>query len=386
MQPAARVAAAIEVLDAIFSGSAPEPALKSWARGHRFAGSKDRAAIRDHVFDALRRRASYGWVGGAETGRGVMLGAMRTKRLVDEVFTGIGHAPDPIRANEQERDLAQAPRAVRHDIPDWILPHFDEACGDKSDAVLSELQNRAAVFLRVNAARITRDLAQVELARDDIHTQPVEGVNFALKVIEGERKILRSSAYETGLVELQDASSQQAIEMLTLTPGARVLDYCAGGGGKALAMAARGAVVTATDIDPRRMADIPARAARAGVQIDRIDQDALHELAKFDLVLCDAPCSGSGTWRRDPAGKWALTPEKLSHLHDTQLEILETAQSFLRDGGRLAYATCSVFKSENSDVIQEFAKRNSCFSLAFEHQFTPDHQGDGFYIAQLCHR
>lgn len=385
MQPAARVAAAIEVLDAILDGSTPEKALTGWGRTHRFAGSKDRAAIRDHVFGALRCRASFAWLGGADTGRGIMLGAMRAAGLEDAVFTGEGHAPRPVDDEDDGQPLDAAPRDVRLDMPDWLLPHFDTALGGDADNVLAQLQLRAGVFLRVNTARITVAAAMAQLASEGITTGLVPDVKTALHVTENERRIALSQAYLDGLVELQDPSSQIAIAALNITPGLRVLDFCAGGGGKSLAMAALGAEVTAHDVDPKRMADLSPRAERAGVSIATITTEELQTLAPFDIVLCDAPCSGSGTWRRTPAAKWDLTPDRLTELTTIQDQVLADAAPMARAGGILAYATCSVLNVENKERIQMLTERSSRYNLTNTLAIQPHALGDGFYLSTLTH-
>ena len=383
MTPAARVAAAIEVLDAIFEGVTPEKSLTGWGRTHRFAGSKDRAAIRDHVFQALRCKASYGWLGGANTGRGVMLGAMRAAGQVDEMFTGVGHAPREVEVDEETRLLKDAERWVQRDIPDWMLPHFDAALGTESDGVLDILKERAGVFLRVNAARSTTKDVIASLAAENIVAVPVENMNFTLQVVENARRVALSMAYEDGLIELQDTSSQQAISALKITKGQRVLDLCAGGGGKALAMAALGAEVTAHDIDPKRMVDIAPRAERAGVTIEAVATENLATIEPFDIVFVDAPCSGSGTWRRNPAAKWDLTAERLQELTTIQDEVLSQGAQIVRAGGALVYATCSVFKVENNDRIQSFIARTSGYSIEQQVSIAPHTHGDGFYYTHL---
>lgn len=385
MQAAARVAAAIEVLDDILDGSTPEKALTGWGRTHRFAGSKDRAAIRDHVFGALRCRASFAWLGGANTGRGIMLGAMRAAGSQDAVFTGEGHAPRPVDEEDAGQPLDSAPRDVRLDMPDWLLPHFDTALGGSADDVLALLQSRAGVFLRVNTARTTVTAAAAQLASEGITTASVTDVKTALHVTENERKISLSQTYLDGLVEPQDPSSQIAIAALNITPGLRVLDFCAGGGGKSLAMAALGAEVTAHDIDPKRMADVAPRAERAGVSIATAKTEELQTLAPFDIVLCDAPCSGSGTWRRTPAAKWDLTPDRLNELTIMQDQVLADAAPMVRTGGILAYATCSVFEVENNARIQMFVDRSSRYNLTSTLAIQPHALGDGFYLSTLTY-
>nr|WP_268821750.1 RsmB/NOP family class I SAM-dependent RNA methyltransferase [Octadecabacter dasysiphoniae] len=373
-------------MDVILDGASPEKALTGWGRGHRFAGSKDRAAIRDHVFSALRCRASFAWRGGAATGRGIMLGATQADGSQDAMFNGEGHAPRPRDADEIGRAIEDAPRDVRLDVPEWLLPHFDGSLGEDADAALTALQSRAGVFLRVNLRKVTREKAAEILAEDGIKTEPVANVSSALHVIENERRVAQSRAYAGGLVELQDTSSQAAIEALKVTAGLRVLDLCAGGGGKALAMAAFGADVTAHDIDPGRMVDLAPRAERAGVEIATVTTDQLASCDPFDLVLCDAPCSGSGTWRRTPAAKWALTPERLIELTTMQDDVLGSAVDLVRAGGTLAYATCSVFEVENNERVQLFIERSSSFDLVSSHLTMPHARGDGFYLCVMKRR
>lgn len=382
MTPAAHVAAAIEVMDDILAGHPAERVLAGWGRSHRFAGSKDRAAIRDLVFQALRCRASYGWLGGAQTGRGILIGAMREAGRVDEVFTGVGHAPAPIEGDPAARHLDDAPRAIRCDLPEWLLPYVDAALGAQADAVLGAMRQRAGVFLRVNIARSDRETAAAALADEGVETRPVEGIKTALQVIAKERFLSRSKAFMEGLVEVQDPASQRAMDLLEIPRDKRVLDYCAGGGGKSLALAARGAAVTAYDIDPRRMSDIAPRAARAGVTIATIDAADLTGLAPFDLVVVDAPCSGSGTWRRTPEAKWALTPARLTELCDIQAEVLRKAASHVAPGGYLAYATCSVFEEENEGQVAAFL-RGSGWTGEDALRLPPGPANDGFFLQIL---
>ncbi|SPF76434.1 Ribosomal RNA small subunit methyltransferase B [Aliiroseovarius pelagivivens] len=383
MTPGARVAAAIEVLDSYLSGTAVEQALTGWARGHRFAGSKDRAAIRDHVFDAVRRLSSSQALGGGTDGRAVMIGLLRGQGLDPaELFSGEGHAPSTLTEAEAAIS-ADMTRAQTLDCPQWLLPEFDRSLAAKTDAFLDSLRSRAPVFVRANLAKCDRDTAVSILAEDGIETCPSSLASTALEVLTNPRKIKSSRAFLEGFVELQDAASQAVIEDLNIQPGMRVLDYCAGGGGKALAMAALGADVTAHDLSWERMKDIPARAERAGVAIRRVRHGELETLRGFDLVLADAPCSGSGSWRRAPHGKWLLTPDKLAEIHTAQQEILSSMPGFLKPTGRMAYATCSVLCSENRDQVDLFLKHHEIFNLTAECQFTPLDGGDGFYLAQL---
>ena len=385
MTPAARVAAAIELLDAWLAGAAPEQVLTGWARGHRFAGSGDRAAIRDLVFDAIRRRRSLAALGGAETGRGLMLGALLAEgRDPAEVFTGEGYAPPPLAPGERpEGGPETLPEAVRLDLPDWLAPALKASLGNDYSEVATRLRLRAPVFLRVNLARVSLARAQAALAEAGIETRPHPLSPSALEVTSGARRVQSSLPYGDGWVELQDAASQAVVDLLPVAPGARVLDYCAGGGGKALGLAARGAEVAAHDIEPRRMADLPVRAARAGVEVAVLATEAVAAAERFDLVFADAPCSGSGAWRRSPQGKWDLTPERLDELCAIQASILDEITKFVAPGGRLAYATCSLLEAENGAQIRAFLSRHPDWRLEAERRLSPLDGGDGFYAAVL---
>ncbi|MFA5581518.1 MAG: RsmB/NOP family class I SAM-dependent RNA methyltransferase [Paracoccaceae bacterium] len=385
MTPSARISAAIELLDGVIAGGAAERLLTAWARANRYAGSGDRAAIRDLVYDALRCRRSFGWLGGGDSGRGLMIGLIRARGDdPDVLFSGGRFAPMPLSEAEGGRPMADAPREVRRDCPDWLLPHFDAALGDTSDTVLDVMRHRAPVFLRVHLGRITRDGAIATLADEGIDATAHPLSPSALEVTHNARRIAASSAYRDGLVELQDAASQAVVDLLPLAPDMRVLDYCAGGGGKLLAMAARApAIFTAHDAEPRRMRDLPARAQRAGLANVALAAPGTPGGA-FDLVLCDAPCSGSGAWRRAPQAKWDLTPDRLAQLVDIQAEILDHASALVALDGVLAYATCSLFARENHDQTRAFLARHSGWHCAGEHVFTPLDGGDGFYLALLA--
>ena len=380
MTPAARLQAAIEILDLIIVGRAAEQALTGWARTHRFAGSKDRAAIRDHVFDCMRCKRSFAHLGGAETGRGLVLGLMRaTGQEVAEIFTGQGHAPPPLTPQEAAHAPGPMPENVALDCPDWLAPDLRAALGADFAPILQRLRIRAPVFLRVNTARASLQQACAALARDQIDTKPHALAPTALEVTGNPRKLRQSAAFAEGLVELQDAASQAVIHALPDPAGLQVLDYCAGGGGKALALAALGAQVTAHDANRARMQDLPARAARAGAKITLADTPR----GTFDMVVTDVPCSGSGSWRRAPAGKWGLTRSGLEALCQTQAGILRDAAPRLRAGGWLCYITCSMLQAENGAQIDAFLAAQPAFRLILQRQFTPLDGGDGFFLAVM---
>ena len=383
MTPGARVAAAIEILQDMHDGLAAEQALTRWARRSRFAGSKDRAAIRDHVFDVMRCKRTAAFFGRRENPRALMVGLLHAQGAeLDTLFSGIGHAPAPLAPEETEFPAPSEDKATLWNLPDWLIPFFEAALGADAASTAQALQERAPVFLRVNTAKIQRGEVKELLAAQGILTEINPLCDTALTITEGARKLRNSESYTDGLVELQDAASQAVVASLPI--GARVLDYCAGGGGKALAIAAQDdRVVFAHDIDPRRMADLPSRAARAGVTVQQLATDEIRHHAPFDIVLCDAPCSGSGAWRRAAEGKWVLTPVRLVELTNLQDQILDDAATLVGKAGTFAYATCSVFRDENEDRIAAFLKRHSGWRCVHQHRYDIGPQGDGFFTAHL---
>lgn len=387
MTPGARVAAAIEILDIIRTGTPAEAALTRWARGSRFAGSKDRAAVRDHVYDVLRRWRSCAALGGAEDGRGLMLGLLRGSDMDPAaLFTGDGHAPNPL--TDEEKIAGDAPQGVvAADLPDWLWPHWCDSLGAQAGAVAEVMRHRAPVMLRVNSARTTREDARKALQDQGVISRTSDVSPTALVVTEGARRVALSEAYASGLVELQDGASQALVDELSVPKGSAILDFCAGGGGKALAMAARfGAPVLAHDAIPARMKDLPARAARAGAQVEPVDIDTVRARAPFDLVLTDVPCSGSGAWRRAPEGKWTLTQARLDELNATQDVILDEAAALVGASGVLAYATCSVLECENVARVAAFLTRHRDWYLLRDRAWLPGSEGDGFFLALLARR
>ncbi len=390
MTPSARISAAIDILDRILNGEAAQKVLAGWARQNRYAGSGDRAHIRDLVFDILRRRRSCAAAGGAKSGRGQVLGFVRlSDQNPDTLFTGERFAPPPLSPEERAHDQAREtwPDAVRLDYPDWLEPMLHASLGERFETILRGLQNRAPVYVRVNRKKADRTTAISVLAQGGITAEAHPKVSSALEVTENARKISSSRAFREGMIELQDAASQAVVNELELPQKGRILDYCAGGGGKALALAdGTQAEIYAHDISARRMQNIAPRAARAGVDIACLAPGHAADHAPYDLVFCDAPCSGSGAWRRAPWGKWDLTAEKLAELLEIQSEILRNAAQLVAPGGSLAYATCSLFTEENREQVQTFLRENKGFTLVQSREYLSLDQGDGMYIAQMSHR
>ncbi len=385
MTPAARAAAAIDVLDEILTGEAAEKCLSRWGRGNRYAGSKDRAAVRDHVFDVLRQKRSLAAIGGGMSGRALILGLIRDQGIdVEDIFGAGGYGPDALTEAEMALSLPPQTDAERYDFPDWLWDVWQRNLGTQAIAAAQILQKRGPVTLRVNLRRGSLAQAQAVLAEDGIETTPVGNMNCALQVFENARRVHVSAAYEKGLIELQDLASQEAVAALDVPQGARVLDYCAGGGGKALALADMyECKVFAHDISAARTVDIAPRAARAGVEITVLPTADIPSQAPFNVVFVDAPCSGSGTWRRVPEAKWAMSEDKLFKYSILQFEVIAGAARFVDRGGCLVYATCSVFEVENGEVIDAFLQGNRGWTRGKTKQRIPDEHGDGFYYAVL---
>jgi 16S rRNA (cytosine967-C5)-methyltransferase len=262
-----------------------------------------------------------------------------------------------------------------------------DGLGDQFEPVMQALRHRAPVFLRANLGQVSRDEARAALSAEGIVTQPHPLANSALEVTENARKIQSSQAFANGFVELQDASSQAVVELLPLRNGMRVLDYCAGGGGKTLAMAARAHLtIFAHDANPTRMRDLPARAARAGCPVQVLKTAEVAQSGPFDLVLADVPCSGSGSWRRAPEAKWTLTADGLAKLTALQAEILGRTAALVGPNGTLAYVTCSMIAAENGRQVAAFLAARPDWQMVLETGFSPLSGGDGFYLALLARR
>lgn len=383
MTPPARVQTAIGILDRVLRGASAERELTAWARSSRYAGSGDRAAVRDHVFDALRRLRSSAWAGGAGErpleameARAVMAGLLAGQGAdLAAIFTGAVHAPVPLESGPLPGPM---PEAVALDVPDWLHTRV----GTGLDEAFRALRERAPVYLRTNPRRATRGAVLAALAEAGLAAEPDSTASGAIRLDGPARGLTGLPAFRDGWFELQDAGSQALVDALPLVSGARVLDLCAGGGGKTLAMAARGAgPLFAHDADPGRMRDLPARAGRAGVEVARLARPEAE--APFDGVVADVPCSGSGAWRRAPEAKWRLTPGRLDALAEIQSSILARAAGLVRPGGWVAYMTCSILPEENAARVDAVA---GAIGLALEHRRdVPCRAGgsDGFHLSLL---
>jgi 16S rRNA (cytosine967-C5)-methyltransferase len=381
MRPGARVAAAVEILDEILGRHQPvSMALQSWGKAHRFAGSGDRNAIGHMVYDALRHKASSAFVMGSEAPRALVLGALRERGVaaadIAAMCSGADHAPEPLTDDELQRLEAAsrdgAPPWVLGDYPEWLHPSFEKAFGLQAAEEGRALSERAPADLRVNTLKATREKVLKALASfgavetvyapNGVRVPPPQG-DARTPNLEAE------AAFQAGWCEIQDEGSQIAAALTGAGPRMQILDLCAGAGGKTLALAANmqnTGQIYAYDDDKHRLKPIFARVKRAGVRNVQIlragDETALDALAgKFDVVLVDAPCTGTGTWRRRPDAKWRLRPHALSERLKDQQTVLARAVKMVRPGGRLVYVTCSILPEENSDQIAQCLADNPEF-------------------------
>lgn len=387
MTPAARVQSAIELLDRVIAaaraqGAPADRVLSDWFKGHRFAGSKDRRAIRDLVYAAIRACGPV-----PATGRAAMLRLAAGDATLAALFDGSAYGPAAIVAGE-----AVAAGGV---APDWLAERLGASgiTGEEAAALLS----RAPLDLRVNTLRTAREGLSLPVAAEP------SAAPHGLRLPHGT-PVEQWEAWRDGLIEVQDTGSQLACLAVGAQPGETVVDLCAGGGGKTLALAAmmenRGRLI-ASDTDRARLSRLAPRAARAGAGMieSRLldpgrEMDALGDLAGMaDAVLIDAPCSGTGTWRRNPEARWRLTPDALARLAAVQAHLLDLGAGLLRPGGRLIYVVCSLLDEEGADQFAAFLARHPQLRAATPSlplgtargegvRLTPFHDGtDGFFIA-----
>lgn len=387
MTPAARLSAAIALLETVLVQKRPlSLALKEWGVANRYAGSGDRNAIANLVHDSLRVKASAAWLmraNGDENPRAVLLGMLCRMRgldvpAIEKLFSSERFAPAPLsddeRAALEANSLEGAPPHVLGDYPEWLDASFEKAFGEDRVAELAAMAARAPLDLRVNALKIIRIKAEEAIS----HLEPVATPlsPYGLRLVanaEGRVPHVQSEpAFLKGAVEVQDEGSQLVALLAGAKPGEQVLDLCAGGGGKTLALGAEmnnKGQIFATDADQRRLAPIHDRLTRAGVRNVQVrtpkkGQMEIDDLAgKMDLVLVDAPCTGTGTWRRHPDAKWRMRENALELRVGEQKDVLEHAATYVKPGGRLAYITCSLLDEENGAQVQDFLARHPEFSV-----------------------
>ena len=387
MTPAARLQAAIEILDEVIAsacddGPPADTIVTRYFKQRRYAGSKDRRAVRELVFRAIRRSGER-----PESGRGAILGLTNDDPALLELF---GEPRGP-----ELRDPAEVAAEARI-MPQWLTGELSPLVGDGEWPALLE---RAPLDLRVNIARSSRD----ELVKEFPAAEPTPLSPWGIR-LPADTRIDDHPAFQSGLIEVQDEGSQLIALACDATDQQTIVDLCAGGGGKSLALAAVAprSRILATDSNRARLAKLAPRADRAGAVVETRLLNPPNELAQLadvrggsDLVLVDAPCSGSGTWRRNPEGRWRLTPERLERLICVQARLLDIASDLVRPGGRLVYAVCSLLSREGAGQIDDFLSSHSSWHVqetpivtgrldGAGRLLTPGHDGtDGFFVARL---
>jgi len=386
MTPPARLEAAIALLEAIEAAPhRPADAIANeFFRERRFIGSGDRRAVSDRVWRVLRARRRLTWWVPRATPRLLVAASLLTEGWalagVAESFSGDRFAPGGLERNEynalrrvegQVLDQAEMPEPVRFELPDWLYPRMLARFGDRLAMEMAALSEPAPLDLRVNVLKGTRDEAAAALAAEGWEARPTPLSPWGLR-IDGRRPVTSGPAFQSGLVEIQDEGSQLIAALTGAKPGMRVVDWCAGAGGKTLALAAmmgnRGQIV-ACDVSASRLDGAVRRLRRAGVNnverhlVETGDKWAKRRAGAFDRVLVDAPCTGTGTWRRNPDARHRLTEQDLLELTRKQSSILDTARALVRPGGRLIYATCSLLQEENEGQVSGFLLRHADFRL-----------------------
>src|SRR6195952_5377121 len=384
MTPSARLSAAIELIETIDAQRVPAAkALQEWGTAHRYAGSGDRAAISGLIWDGLGRRAASAWLMEEDTPRARVLGMLKLERGMDAdaiaaLCDGGRFAPQPLseaeRAALDGRSLAGSPAHIAGDYPEWLEPYLAEVFGDDRAAEAAAMASRAPLDLRVNTLKAKPEKMLASLAHLGARPTPWSPLGLRIELGADARNpgIHAEEAFIKGGIEVQDEGSQLATLLSAARPGEQVIDLCAGAGGKTLALAAmmqgKGRLI-ATDHDKRQLAPIYERLSRAGihnadVRAPKGDADTLVDIkASADLVVIEGPCTGTGTWRRNPDAKWRMRPGALEVRLKDQAAVLDRAVPLVKSGGRIAYITCSVLAEENGEQVRSFLARHPAFSI-----------------------
>ncbi|WP_370156565.1 RsmB/NOP family class I SAM-dependent RNA methyltransferase [Ferrovibrio sp.] len=381
MTPAARLAASIEIVGTILErAAAADRVLAEWQKHNRYAGAKDRRAVADQVYAVLRDQGMRRWrlqAAGAELTPRLLVMADASTPLAEwqRLCDGGRYAP-PALSEDEAAALARlpsdedAPLWARGNLPEAVLPLAEAAFGADTDMELAALNGRAPLDLRVNLLKATRDHVLEQLRGEGITAAPAPFSPLGIRIPEKVR-LEQNSLYRDGLIEPQDEAAQLAGLLADARAGQCVIDLCAGAGGKTLLLAAamrNQGELHAIDNDPRRLARLPVRLARAGVRNATVH--AADDLPRFlqdmegkaDCVLLDVPCTGSGTWRRNPEARWRYDPAGLDEVLRRQAGLLEDGARLVKPGGRLVYATCSVLPAENGDQIGRFLGHHGEFT------------------------
>jgi 16S rRNA (cytosine967-C5)-methyltransferase len=420
LTPAARLAAAASIIDRISAGKAPaEAVLKTWGTENRYAGSKDRRAIADQVYKVIRARGRLVWaMGGREDGRALVIGALSlidglSVEEIEALHSGDGYGPKPLSKQERARISATSddlPGWVAAGLPEFVVEDFKNTFGDRwAEEAAGLMVPRAPIDLRVNRAKATVGEVEAELREAGLSPERTPWSAWGLRLsAEPPPNVQALEAFKAGRIEIQDEGSQIVCWLAGVEPGMTVVDYCAGGGGKTLGLAVQGLAAGASrvaepavperiwtptgwvdppaggkpkaapiaeaegrliacDVVQKRLDNIRPRLARAGVEAELIhlgpNGGGVEDIVgTADVVFVDAPCTGSGTWRRRPEDAWRLKPEDVDRMHALQMAILARAAKLVKPGGRLVYVTCSMLRVENEATVDAFKEDHPGFA------------------------
>ena len=426
MRPAAQIQAAIELLEEIESERRPaDRMLSAYYRSRRYIGSKDKTAISETVYDVMRQKGSLSWLCNesnlSDTPRSWVILNLLSKQVdIDELFIGDDYSPEVLSEEEaaaqvhasrllQTNAIQTAPEAARLNLPEWLVPLMQKSLGEGFVDEMLTMQKRAELCIRTNTLKSDRQNLQAVLQSDNIETTPTQHSPGGL-MIHQKVSFNHVPAFKEGLFEVQDQGSQLIALVAGVKPGDKVVDFCAGAGGKTLALAAQmenKGVIHACDVHTKRLENLAKRKKRAGVHniqthvlSSERDKWVKRQSGKMDVVLIDAPCTGTGTWRRSPDARWNLEIENLESLQTLQANILESASRLVKPGGKLIYATCSLLQEENEMQIVNFLSNHNEFesgtlagkdylqglNIRQDHQLStsPTQTGmDGFFMAVL---
>ena len=397
MRRDSRANAAIFILDEFLTGQNLNAILSKWSKTNRYAGSSDREAIRNIVFDILRVKKTFTFILKKEkqlvNGRAlVFLYSVYHSLPLNDIFTGHNYGPDKL--NNYEKKFSEIAKEnnervfeVIDNIPDFLINEFKRSLRSKFNNIMRLLEKRAPVSIRVNALKSDVSTILEVLSSEGIEGKIAKKVRYGIDIIGNPRRLTQIQAFKDGYFEVQDLHSQKTIEGLPIKEDTKILDYCAGAGGKILNIACLlkgNGRFFVHDLDKKKLIEADMRAKRAGIKLKRLNVENMHKYySSFDYIVADVPCSGSGTWRRNPQQKWRITPDSLEDILNRQITILNEVKDLIKKSGFLFYITCSLLKIENEEVVDKFLIENKNFSLSNKENIIIDAQGDGFFCAVL---
>lgn len=396
----ARIQATIEILTQVFQKKTPaDQLITSYFRTRRYIGGGDRRDISKLVYGILRQYFYLSWtLGNNPTPRLLVFAYPDILPQLKDLKLGDKYAPEPLSPQEKSvlyriPQLPPAPEDAKLNIPNWALSYLQESFPQSWENMAKSLNEEASFDLRVNTLKCKREDVLQALANDNIDAQPTPHSPWGIRLNQ-RRPLPTHPLWQQGWIDVQDEGSQLLAQTINAQPGETILDLCAGAGGKTLALAMmmeNKGKIYATDVVKHRLERAKDRLKRASVhnaELKLLDSKGMKWLerqeGRFDRILIDAPCSGSGTWRRNPDLKLRFQPQDLNEILEVQKNLLDQSWPLLKTGGRLYYATCSIFTVENQHQTDHFLSQHQNASLMTSQQYTPlEHGCDGFYIAEI---